>query len=96
MVAELLSVDDKPNQEEEKERIEKAGGVVTKNNRIDGNLNVSRALGDHDLKDNPELEVEEQKVIPNPHIMSAKLLGPSKTPFLIIACDGIWECLSNQ
>lgn len=66
-----LSYDQKPNIEEEKERIENAGGFVH-HNRVDGNLNLSRALGDHELKDNPDLPLDQQKVIPVPVIQTAK------------------------
>ena len=40
-----LSFDHKPENEEERERIEKAGSVIT-DGRVDGNLNLSRSLGD--------------------------------------------------
>lgn len=40
-----LSFDHKPENEEEKERIEKAGSVILEG-RVDGNLNLSRSLGD--------------------------------------------------
>lgn len=40
-----LSIDHKPENEEEKARIEKAGSVITEG-RVDGNLNLSRAIGD--------------------------------------------------
>ena len=40
-----LSFDHKPENEEERNRIYKAGSVVTEG-RVDGNLNLSRALGD--------------------------------------------------
>jgi serine/threonine protein phosphatase PrpC len=52
-----LSRDLKPSIEEEKSRIEDAGGFVH-NNRVNGSLNMSRALGDHDLKDIPFLPPE--------------------------------------
>jgi serine/threonine protein phosphatase PrpC len=49
-----MSIDQKPNMEEEKERIELAGGFV-KSNRVDGSLSMSRALGDHQYKSNKSL-----------------------------------------
>jgi protein phosphatase 1G len=40
-----LSFDHKPDNEEEMERIENAGGQII-NGRINGGLNLSRAIGD--------------------------------------------------
>ena len=40
-----LSFDHKPENEEEIKRIEAAGSVIT-DGRVDGNLNLTRALGD--------------------------------------------------
>ena len=44
-----LSEDHKPENELEKARIEAAGGYV-KDNRVNGNLNLSRSLGDFEYK----------------------------------------------
>lgn len=40
-----LTFDHKPDNKEEKERIEKAGSTIIEG-RVDGNLNLSRSLGD--------------------------------------------------
>lgn len=40
-----LSHDHKPDNEEEKKRIYNAGSIITEG-RVDGNLNLSRSLGD--------------------------------------------------
>jgi serine/threonine protein phosphatase PrpC len=40
-----LSFDHKPENEEERARIENAGSTIT-DGRVDGNLNLSRSLGD--------------------------------------------------
>jgi serine/threonine protein phosphatase PrpC len=45
-----LSKDHKPLDEEEKSRIIKAGGFVTSEGRVNGNLNLSRSLGDFKFK----------------------------------------------
>lgn len=45
-----LSNDHKPEDEDEKARIVAAGGTVTRDGRVNGGLNLSRALGDHSYK----------------------------------------------
>ena len=44
-IAKDLSVDHKPEAPEETARVEKAGGKITKEGRVNGGLNLSRALG---------------------------------------------------
>jgi serine/threonine protein phosphatase PrpC len=65
--AEALSFDHKPDDEIELRRIEKAGSVVT-DGRVDGNLNLSRSLGDLKYKVNKELKPEEWPITANPDI----------------------------
>lgn len=45
-----MSLDHKPEDAEELERIQKAGGRVTMDGRVNGGLNLSRAIGDHAYK----------------------------------------------
>lgn len=52
-----LSEDHKPDNKDEKKRIEEAGGFVTEG-RINGNLNLSRALGDFEFKDQKDLDID--------------------------------------
>lgn len=49
-LAKDLSEDHKPEDEKEKERIVKAGGEVTPDGRVNGGLNLSRALGKKQVK----------------------------------------------
>jgi serine/threonine protein phosphatase PrpC len=56
-----LSYDHKPTNPEEKSRIENAGGTVT-NKRVNGDLAVSRALGDYGYKKTTRCRPEEQQV----------------------------------
>lgn len=50
-----LSVDHKPTDPKELSRIEKAGSTVNEEGRINGNLNLSRAIGDLVYKKNNKL-----------------------------------------
>jgi len=52
-----LSKDHKPDDYNEKDRITKAGGTVMMG-RVNGNLNLSRALGDFEYKANNKLKPE--------------------------------------
>lgn len=53
-----LSEDHKPDLPEEKKRIEMAGHFVSEE-RVDGQLALSRALGDHNFKDQPIVKAED-------------------------------------
>ena len=50
-----LSTDHKPNTPSEKSRIERANGFV-EDNRVNGNLALSRSFGDFEYKSNPILK----------------------------------------
>eukprot|EP00744_Colponema_vietnamica_P013952 GILI01019559.1.p1 GENE.GILI01019559.1~~GILI01019559.1.p1 ORF type:complete len:381 (-),score=51.78 GILI01019559.1:55-1197(-) len=88
-----LSDDHKPENEDERARIEAAGGHVA-DNRVNGELAMSRALGDFQYKSKPDLAVDKQLVIPIPDIISAPREKGDK--FVLICCDGIFDVLSNQ
>ena len=88
-----LSIDHKPEDEIELKRIEKAGSVVTEG-RVDGNLNLSRALGDLKYKINKNLKPEEWPITADPDI---KVIDVSpEDDFIIMGCDGIWETKTNE
>ena len=87
-----LTEDHKPNNEEEFSRIMKAGGFVA-DGLVNGSLNLSRALGDLEYKQ-AQLPPEEQMVTANPEIRTLRLTHDDE--FLILACDGIWDVLTNQ
>lgn len=82
-----LSSDHKPDNEEEKKRIVKAGGYVS-DGRVNDNLNLSRAIGDLEYKKSTELKPEEQIISAYPDIVEQTINNQS---FFIIGCDGIWE-----
>ena len=87
------SVDHKPELESEKTRIYKAEGWVS-DGRVKGNLNLTRGFGDLEYKQNKNLGPEEQMITANPDIEVEDLT--KEVDFIIIGCDGIWDCLSNQ
>jgi len=89
-----LSNDHKPEDSKERERIERSGGRIIEG-RINCGLNLSRAFGDHQYKRNKRLSLKEQMVSAWPEV-KVKKIKPKKDEFLVIACDGIWNCLSNQ
>lgn len=92
-IVKFATSDHKPYNEEEKRRIENAGGSVMIQ-RVNGNLAVSRALGDYDYKSTPDLPPIEQLVSAEPEI---DIIDRSDSDeFLILACDGIWDVMSNQ
>jgi serine/threonine protein phosphatase PrpC len=82
-----LSKDHKPNWPDEKRRIEKAGGSIY----FDGHdyrikdLSLSRAVGDIDA---------EPFVSSKPEVFKYKLEKNDK--FIVLGCDGLYDCLSNQ
>uniref|UniRef100_A0A7I4BQP8 protein-serine/threonine phosphatase n=1 Tax=Physcomitrium patens TaxID=3218 RepID=A0A7I4BQP8_PHYPA len=82
-----LSTDHKPNRSDERQRIEKAGGVVMWSGtwRVGGVLAVSRAFGDRLLK---------KYVVAEPEIQDQ--LITSDVEFLVLASDGLWDVVSNQ
>jgi serine/threonine protein phosphatase PrpC len=132
-----LSYDHKPDDEAEKRRIYRAGGSVHVG-RVEGDLAVSRGLGDYRFKDTDVVEAGTDCFYPSDdsESSSASSLGESsqermkndkyntpdkkktKTPhdhmvtpipdlmvysreeeqdeFIVLACDGIWDVLTNQ
>ena len=88
-----MSTDHKPELESEKDRIYKADGWIT-DGRVKGNLNLTRGLGDLDYKQNKNLKPEEQMITSNPDIKIEDF--SNDVDFIIIGCDGIWDCLTNQ
>jgi serine/threonine protein phosphatase PrpC len=87
LLAMPLTKDHKPNWPEETMRIKKAGGEIY----FDGcdyrikDLSVSRAFGDIDA---------EPYVICKPDVFIHRITKRDK--FVILACDGLWDVISNQ
>ncbi|KAK6524322.1 Protein phosphatase 2C 2 [Orbilia ellipsospora] len=91
--AKPLSFDHKPQNEGEKARITAAGGFVDFG-RVNGNLALSRAIGDFEFKKSADLPPEQQIVTSFPDVVIHDLSDDDE--FLVIACDGIWDCQSSQ
>lgn len=92
-LSEPLSTDHKPADALERERIEQAGGFV-EFNRVNGNLALSRAFGDFAFKNHTELPPECQMISVKPDVVVHEV--NEDLMFLVLACDGIWDVLSNQ
>ncbi|KAK4154203.1 phosphatase 2C-like domain-containing protein [Chaetomidium leptoderma] len=80
-----LSYDHKGSDENEGKRITNAGGLIL-NNRVNGVLAVTRALGDTYMKD---------LVTGHPYTTET-VIQPDLDEFIIIACDGLWDVCSDQ
>jgi len=91
--AKPLSFDHKPQNEGEKARICAAGGFVDFG-RVNGNLALSRAVGDFEFKKSADLPPEQQIVTAYPDVTVHDLGDDDE--FVVFACDGIWDCQSSQ
>lgn len=85
--------DHKPVNPTEKERIQNAGGSVMIQ-RVNGSLAVSRALGDYEYKNVEGKGPCEQLVSPEPEIYVERRQGEDE--FLVLACDGVWDVMTNE
>lgn len=82
------TIDHKPLNPEERQRIERCGGTV-RMNRVDGDLAVSRAFGDGMFKKfQGGTDLRNQKVIAVPDISRVVC---QKGDVIILACDGVFE-----
>ncbi len=75
-----LSCDHKCNDESEIKRIKNSGGMIF-NDRVFGQLAITRALGDHAIK--------KYGVISTPFVSITEIKKNDK--FIIIASDGVWD-----
>ena len=85
-----LSIDHRPSNEKELERIYKGGGEVSMG-RIHSRLSISRAFGDFDYKTGNKgkcLSIE-------PDITQI-FIDPEQDEFIVIGCDGLFEAYSSQ
>ncbi|XP_059303061.1 protein phosphatase 2C 16-like isoform X2 [Lycium ferocissimum] len=82
-----LSIDHKPNREDEYVRIEASGGKVIQWNghRVFGVLAMSRSIGDRYLK---------PWIIPEPEVMFVPRAREDEC--LVLASDGLWDVMTNE
>ena len=73
-IAAEMSKDHKPTDPSEHSRIVNAGGFVTSEGRIDGNLNLSRSFGDFNMKQNSKFGPKLQKVTVYPDVRMVPLV----------------------
>lgn len=88
-----LSFDHKPECEVEIARIEAAGSRVTEG-RVDGHLNLTRALGDLKFKKKEGLTAEQHPITANPDVYEYEFTA--EADFVLMGCDGVWETKSNE
>ena len=58
--------------------------------RVNGGLNLTRALGDFDYKRNANLSYAQQMITCKPDIKQIEV-DPENDQFIAIGCDGIWQ-----
>lgn len=83
-----LTRDHKPEMEDEQDRIQNCGGKVLDFNgkRVMGLLAMSRAIGDHCLRNVGVVAEPEVTIIPR----------SPEDEFLVLASDGLWDALSDS
>lgn len=80
-----ISRDHKSDSLDEKKRIQALHGYITENARVNGVLALSRALGD----------VEQQPhVTYRPDVLEMDISDAIE--YVILACDGLWDVMSNH
>ncbi|KAA3456134.1 putative protein phosphatase 2C 28 isoform X1 [Gossypium australe] len=83
-----VTIDHEPNKE--KQVVESRGGFVSKKPgnvpRVDGQLAMTRAFGDGNLKEHITSE-------PNVRI---EIIEPNTVEFIILASDGLWKVMSSE
>lgn len=100
-----LSNEHAPGNPVERERIEAAGGEVksvayqvgesfSAIDRINGSLAVARALGDSPYKQDTSRPPEAQLVSAVPELTRHAIVPGDE--FLLLACDGVWDVMSNE
>jgi len=96
---EPMSYDHKPTNQTERDRILKADSFV-EFGRVNGTLAVSRAFGDLSYKKCTKVAPEAQAVTALPdikrYVIEPDEYANNNWSFLILACDGIWDVMTNE
>ena len=88
----ILNTEHKVSIQGEEERVLHSGRKII-NGRVDGKLNLTRAIGDLQFKDR-KLRPYEQAITAYPEILTYKL--DENSEFFVSGCDGIWDCVEPQ
>ena len=104
----LLTIDQKPSRADEAKRIRDAGGFII-NNRVMGELAISRAFGDADFKRSisaalqdegvdlpvgaPDTDFDQPLITALPEIQIVDIEPTDE--FLVLACDGLFDVFES-
>ena len=101
LITTVMSYDHKFTNETEKTRALKAGAILSEDfRRVSSqqfpkdSLAMSRSFGDYFLKQNKTVSFEEQAVIAIPDVITIE--RSNEDAFIIMACDGIWDVMTNR
>ncbi len=89
-----LSRDHKPLDPGEQRRIRASGHSVSEEGRIDGNINISRTIGDHRYKD-VSLPHRRRAISCVPEVRVVDVEG-DRVDYAVLACDGVWDVMPSQ
>ena len=88
-----MSVDHKVELPSEAARVKRAGGYIYLG-RVNGQLALTRSLGDFEFKTNPRLPLDGQIITSKPDV-KVETIG-REDQFFVLGCDGIWDVLTSQ
>ena len=99
-----LSQDHRTDDKEERKRIISEGGMII-NNRVNGELMLTRSFGDFDFKQNGKNDIKKNSgelnkfrkgVICEPFITQIEIDQNINNQFLFLASDGVWDVMSEE
>jgi len=87
--ADQITLDHRPQQKSERDRLDKSGIKLSNNNKLGNVLGVSRSFGDYSFK-----RPVNKGLIVDPDCFEIKVTDD--LDFIVLACDGLFEELDNQ